>query len=110
VQNISTRDFGTDEASLLHVSVRAQAHYRDYGKMTYARSVFVVHNIAHQGRGPMAELAPLEVPSAYTHFFRLDDPIGGVHMNVMKAGLMAAHRVVAVSHGCLPAFAAYNIP
>ena len=78
--------------------------------MTYARSVFVVHNIAHQGRGPMAELAPLEVPSAYTHFFRLDDPIGGVHMNVMKAGLMAAHRVVAVSHGCLNAFAAYNTP
>ncbi|KAK9844059.1 hypothetical protein WJX81_003138 [Elliptochloris bilobata] len=76
-----------------------QAHYRDYGKMTYARSVFVVHNIAHQGRGPMAELAPLEVPSAYSHFFRLDDPIGGMHMNVMKAGLMAAHRVVAVSHG-----------
>lgn len=78
----------------------AQAHYRDYGKMTYARSVFVVHNIAHQGRGPLAELAPLEVPGAYTHFFRLDDPIGGVHMNVMKAGLMAAHRIVAVSHGC----------
>ena len=68
--------------------------------MTYARSVFVVHNIAHQGRGPMAELAPLEVPGAYSYFFRLDDPIGGVHMNVMKAGLMAAHRVIAVSHGC----------
>ena len=79
---------------------RVQAHYRDYGKMTYARSVFLVHNIAHQGRGPLAELAPLEVPGAYTHFFRLDDPIGGVHMNVMKAGLMAAHRIVAVSHGC----------
>ncbi len=67
--------------------------------MTYARSVFVVHNIAHQGRGPMAELAPLEVPASYAHCFRLDDPIGGVHMNVMKAGLMAAHRVIAVSHG-----------
>lgn len=79
---------------------RAQAHYRDHDKLTYARSTFVVHNIAHQGRGPMTELAPLEVPSAYTEFFRLDDPIGGVHMNVMKAGLMSAHRIVAVSHGC----------
>jgi hypothetical protein len=39
----------------------AQAHYRDYDKMTFARSVFVIHNIAHQGRGPMADLAPLEV-------------------------------------------------
>ncbi len=38
-----------------------QAHYRDYGKMDFARSVLVVHNMAHQGRGPMAELPPLEV-------------------------------------------------
>ena len=29
-----------------------QAHYRDYGQMTYARALFVIHNIAHQGRGP----------------------------------------------------------
>jgi hypothetical protein len=50
----------------------------------------------------MAELAPLEVPTSYAHSFRLDDPIGGVHMNVMKAGLMAAHRVIAVSHGRAP--------
>ena len=50
-------------ASILTVVVSAllQAHYRDYGKMDFARSVFVIHNIAHQGRGPMAELAPLEV-------------------------------------------------
>ena len=41
--------------------VLLQAHYRDYGKMTYARSIFVIHNIAHQGRGPFAELGGLEV-------------------------------------------------
>lgn len=76
-----------------------QAHYRDYGQMTYARSLLVIHNIAHQGRGPMAELAPFEVPPSYTELFRLDDPIGGEHMNIMKAGIMTAHRVVAVSHG-----------
>ena len=29
--------------------------------MTYARSVFIIHNIAHQGRGPLAELSGLEV-------------------------------------------------
>ena len=28
-----------------------QAHYRDYNQMTFARSVLVIHNIAHQGRG-----------------------------------------------------------
>ena len=76
-----------------------QAHYRDYGQMTYARSLLVIHNIAHQGRGPLAELANMEVPSQYTHMFQLDDPIGGEHMNIMKAGIMTAHRVVAVSHG-----------
>lgn len=77
-----------------------QAHYRDYGQMTYARSLLVIHNIAHQGRGPMAELAPFEVPPSYKELFRLDDPIGGEHMNIMKAGIITAHRVVAVSHGC----------
>lgn len=79
--------------------VYLQAHYRDYGQMTYARSLLVIHNIAHQGRGPMAELGPFEVPPSYTELFRLDDPIGGEHMNIMKAGIITAHRVVAVSHG-----------
>ncbi len=45
-----------------------QAHYRDYGKMTYARSVFIIHNIAHQGRGPLAELSGLEVSSKHLSF------------------------------------------
>ncbi len=30
---------------------------------------------------------------------RLYDPIGGEHMNVLKAGLECAHRLVAVSLG-----------
>jgi len=76
-----------------------QAHYRDYGQLAYARSVFVIHNMAHQGRAPMDELAALEVPDHYREFFRLDDPIGGEHMNIMKAGIITSHRMVAVSHG-----------
>ena len=76
-----------------------QAHYREHSKLTYARSVFVIHNMAHQGRGPMAELPPLEIPAHHTEAFRLYDPIGGEHMNIMKAGLQSAHRIVAVSHG-----------
>ena len=78
---------------------RVQAHYRDYNQMTYARSVLVIHNMAHQGRGPMADLSNLEVPAHYNEHFRLYDPIGGEHMNIMKAGLLTAHRLVAVSHG-----------
>jgi hypothetical protein len=38
-----------------------QAHYRDYGQMTYSRSVFVIHNMAHQGRAPFVESASLEL-------------------------------------------------
>ena len=47
----------------------------------------------------MAELAPMEIPPNYTELFRLYDPIGGEHMNIFKAGLACAHRIVAVSHG-----------
>ena len=79
--------------------VYLQAHYRDHGQYTYARSVFVLHNIAHQGRGPMDDLHNLEIPPQYTELFRLYDPIGGEHMNIMKAGVSTAHRMVAVSHG-----------
>lgn len=79
--------------------VCVQAHYRDYNQMTFARSVFIIHNIAHQGRGPMDELGPLEIPGHYIESFRLYDPIGGEHMNIMKAGFQHAHRIVAVSHG-----------
>ena len=45
---------------------------------------------------------PVQVPSHYSEHFRLYDPIGGEHMNIMKAALLTAHRLVAVSHGCVP--------
>lgn len=79
--------------------VYLQAHYQNHGKLGYARSIFVLHNIAHQGRGPMDDLANLEIPWEFNELFRLYDPIGGEHMNIMKAGMFAAHRMVAVSHG-----------
>lgn len=79
--------------------VYLQAHYRDHGKYTYARAVFVLHNIAHQGRAPMDELYNFEIPDQYRELFRLDDPVGGEHMNIMKAGVATCHRMVAVSHG-----------
>lgn len=48
----------------------------------------------------MAEASGLEIPEHYIDLFRLYDPIGGEHMNIFKAGLTTAHRIVAVSHGC----------
>jgi Starch synthase catalytic domain len=80
-----------------------QAHYRDHGKMTYARSVLTLHNMAYQGRGPFAELEHFEIPDSYRDAFFLDDPVGGEHMNIMKAGIITASRIVAVSAGCAPA-------
>ena len=47
----------------------------------------------------MEELDNLEIPDNYRELFRLDDPMGGEHMNIMKAGIITAHRMVAVSHG-----------
>ena len=67
--------------------------------MTYARCVFVIHNMAHQGRGPFVESSLLELNEEYRERLRLYDPVGGEHMNVMKAGLECAHRLIAVSHG-----------
>eukprot|EP00879_Flechtneria_rotunda_P005440 GHRR01005733.1.p1 GENE.GHRR01005733.1~~GHRR01005733.1.p1 ORF type:complete len:590 (+),score=164.31 GHRR01005733.1:745-2514(+) len=79
--------------------VYLQAHYRDYDQMTFSRAVFVIHNMAHQGRGPFVETNVLELPDHYREIFRLYDPIGGEHMNIMKAGLQFSHRIVAVSDG-----------
>ena len=47
----------------------------------------------------MSELHDLEIPDHYREVFRLDDPVGGEHMNIMKAGIMTASRVIAVSSG-----------
>ena len=34
-----------------HLPPCCQAHYRDYNQMTFARCVFVIHNMAHQVSG-----------------------------------------------------------
>lgn len=55
--------------------------------------------MAYQGRGPFDELENFEIPEDYRSHFFLDDPVGGEHMNIMKAGIITASRVVAVSGG-----------
>jgi hypothetical protein len=47
------------------VSPALQAHYRDYEQMKFSRAVFVIHNMAHQGRGPFVETEQLELPDHY---------------------------------------------
>lgn len=78
--------------------VYLQAHYRDWGRMQFARSVLVLHNMAHQGRGPVDDLELLEVPEEYAPLFWNKDERQQQHMNVMKAGAITSHRIVAVSN------------
>ncbi|XP_075481502.1 granule-bound starch synthase 2, chloroplastic/amyloplastic-like [Primulina tabacum] len=79
--------------------VYLKAYYRDHGLMRYTRSVLVIHNIAHQGRGPVDDFSFVDLPPHYVDLFKLYDPVGGEHFNIFAAGLKTADRVVTVSHG-----------
>ncbi|RRT65854.1 hypothetical protein B296_00019106 [Ensete ventricosum] len=95
------------------VPVYLKAYYRDKGLMKYARSVLVIHNIAHQvgssrasffvksikGRGAVEDFFHTDLPKNYIDLFKLYDPIGGDHFNIFAAGIKTADRVVTVSHG-----------
>ncbi|KAL8471601.1 hypothetical protein ACS0TY_029015 [Phlomoides rotata] len=79
--------------------VYLKAYYRDNGLMRYTRSVLVIHNIAHQGRGPVDDFKYADLPPHYIDLFKLYDPLGGDHFNIFAAGLKTADRIVTVSHG-----------
>nr|ABA64552.1 starch synthase II [Amaranthus cruentus] len=79
--------------------VYLKAYYRDNGLMKYTRSVLVIHNIAHQGRGPVDDFTYVDLPPHYLDYFKLYDPVGGEHFNIFAAGLKTADRILTVSHG-----------
>ncbi|WOL17136.1 granule-bound starch synthase 2, chloroplastic/amyloplastic [Canna indica] len=79
--------------------VYLKSYYRDNGMMKYTRSVLVIHNIAHQGRGPIEDFFHVDLPEHYMDLFTLYDNIGGDHFNIFAAGLKTADRIVTVSHG-----------
>ncbi|CAI9109714.1 OLC1v1009587C1 [Oldenlandia corymbosa var. corymbosa] len=79
--------------------VYLKAYYRDHGLMKYTRSVLVIHNIAHQGRGPVDDFSYVDLPPHYLDLFKLYDPVGGEHFNIFAAGLKMADRIATVSHG-----------
>ncbi|XP_071735092.1 granule-bound starch synthase 2, chloroplastic/amyloplastic [Rutidosis leptorrhynchoides] len=79
--------------------VYLKAYYHEHGLMEYARSVLVIHNIAHQGRGPLNDFSYVDLPHHYLDLFKMFDPIGGEHFNIFAAGLKTAYRIVTVSHG-----------
>lgn len=79
--------------------VYLKAYYRDHGLMKYTRSILVIHNIAHQGRGPVDDFSKTDLPPHYLDLFKMYDPVGGEHFNIFAAGLKSADRIVTVSHG-----------
>lgn len=79
--------------------VYLKAYYRDHGLMKYTRSILVIHNIAHQGRGPLDDFSKVDLPAQYLDLFRMYDPVGGEHFNIFAAGLKSTDRIVTVSHG-----------
>ena len=79
--------------------VYLRAFYQDHFKLGYARAVHIVHNIAHQGRAHPDEVWRLGLPEQHTGAFYLDDPMEGPCMNIMKAAINYATKVIAVSPG-----------
>nr|DAD30317.1 TPA_asm: hypothetical protein HUJ06_009168 [Nelumbo nucifera] len=53
----------------------------------YTRCVLVIHNIAHQGRGPVSDFHYVDLPQNYIDHFKLHDPGGGEHFNIRAADL-----------------------
>ncbi|KAL4577263.1 hypothetical protein LXL04_013368 [Taraxacum kok-saghyz] len=78
--------------------VYLKAYYHEHGLMQYARSVLVIHNIAHQGRGPVDDFSYTDLPHNYLNLFKMYDPIGGEHFNIFAAGLKTAYQIITVSH------------
>ncbi|KAJ8491284.1 hypothetical protein OPV22_013005 [Ensete ventricosum] len=86
-----TNDWHT---SLLPVYLKA--YYRDNGLMKYVRSILVIHNISHQGRGPVEDFFHVDLPDQHMDLFKLYEPMGGDHFNIFAAGLKTADRVITI--------------
>jgi starch synthase len=108
VYHVPCGGFPYGDESLLYVAndwhvallpVYLRAFYHEHMKLGFARSALIVHNIAHQGRTTPDDVWRLGLPDHHTGAFYLDDPQEGACMNVLKAGIEYATKVIAVSPG-----------
>ena len=83
-----------------------RARYQEHGVLGRAGAVCVIHNLAHQGVYSRLELAGLDLEPHWSGTLDM-----GLRLNLLKAGIVAADRVVTVSptyadeiqgaeHGC----------
>ncbi|PWA36650.1 granule-bound starch synthase 2, chloroplastic/amyloplastic [Artemisia annua] len=79
--------------------VYLKAYYHEHGYMKYARSVLVIHNVAHQDRVPLNDYSYVDLPPHYLDLFGVSNPANGGHFNILAAGLKTAYRIVTVSDG-----------
>ncbi|XP_075495714.1 soluble starch synthase 1, chloroplastic/amyloplastic [Primulina tabacum] len=89
------------------VPVLLAAKYRPYGVYKDARSIIVIHNIAHQGVEPASTYHNFGLPPGwykalewiFPNWARTHALDPGEAVNVLKAALVTADRIVAVSEG-----------
>lgn len=88
------------------VPVLLAAKYRLYGVYKDAISIFVIHNLAHQGVGPAATYNNLGLPSewygalewVFPTWARTHALDTGEAVNVLKGAIVTAERILTVSH------------
>ncbi|KAL0304419.1 UNVERIFIED_CONTAM: Soluble starch synthase 1, chloroplastic/amyloplastic [Sesamum radiatum] len=89
------------------VPVLLAAKYRPCGVYKDARSIIVIHNIAHQGVEPAATYRNFGVPGGwykalewvFPHWARTHALDPGEAVNVLKAAIVTSDRIVTVSQG-----------
>ncbi|XP_078431341.1 glycogen/starch synthase, ADP-glucose type [Wolffia australiana] len=89
------------------VPVLLSAKYRPYGIYKDSRTVLAIHNLAHQGVEPSTTFANLGLPSewydalewVYPTWLRAHALDPGKAINILKAAVVTADRIVTVSQG-----------
>ncbi|PSS32995.1 Soluble starch synthase [Actinidia chinensis var. chinensis] len=89
------------------VPVLLAAKYRPYGVYKDARSILVIHNLAHQGVEPAATYNNLGLPSewygalewVFPTWARTHALDTGKAVNVLKGAIVTADRILTVSQG-----------
>ncbi|KAG5394339.1 hypothetical protein IGI04_024302 [Brassica rapa subsp. trilocularis] len=89
------------------VPILLAAKYRPYGVYKDARSILIIHNLAHQGVEPAATYSNLGLPSewygavgwVFPTWARTHALDTGEAVNVLKGAIVTSDRIITVSQG-----------